>query len=386
MKVTRFLVISVAPCFAWSFTVGCGSGGGYRGATTTSESTGGSGVGAGAGGAGAGGMSAGDAGLSGAGGSAQGSQGGAMDAGSGGSAMSGQAGVAGMGGLAGAAGAAGVAGDPRAGSAGIATGGSGATGGAGAMSGSGGASGSAGSGGAAVTGGFGGFGATSGSGSGGATGPLKTCGERCTTSTDCRVFGFDQGYQCNQATHRCERFAEPCRSAVECIPDASFWIFTCRSDADCFFFSDDLCVDVGGTGRCARLAPSANGCMDPNPDEVTMPRFGASGNALVCANASRACDGGACVPGCRTNADCTPARNGSVCDTETRLCRCTSDQDCGGQGVSHCNTTSGRCECTDSRECEELPNANACYSGRCGCSGVAACGERTFSGTTVVCE
>jgi hypothetical protein len=299
--------------------------------------------------------------------------------------------MAGMGGLAGAAGVNGLAGDTMAGSAGIATGGIGATSGAGAMSGAGGTSGSGGSGGAGVTGGFGGFGGfggTNGSGgSAGASGPLRTCAERCNTSTDCRIFGLDQGYACNASTHRCERFAEPCRNAIECIPDASFWIFSCRSDADCFFFSDDLCVDVGGVGRCARVAPSANGCMDPNPDQVMLPRFGASGTALVCANASLTCDGGECVPGCRTSSDCTPARNGSVCDTETRLCRCVRDSDCGGPGVSRCNTATGICECTDSGECEEVSNSNTCLQGRCGCSSVSACnGDRTFSGTTFVCE
>jgi hypothetical protein len=265
------------------------------------------------------------------------------------------------------------------GGAGAAAGGAtagGAMGGAGAVSGSGGS---------VVIGGFGG---TGGSGvAGGASGPLRTCGERCTTTTDCRIFGLDQGYQCNQTTRRCERFASPCRSSVECIPEASFWIFACRSDADCFFFSDDVCIDAGGVGRCARLAPSASGCMDPNPDAVTLPRFGTSGTALVCANASLTCDGGECVAGCRTNADCTPERNGSVCDAQTRLCRCVRDQDCGGSGVSRCNTTNGRCECRDARDCEDVSNADACFSGRCGCSGTSACNaDRTFSGTTIVCE
>jgi hypothetical protein len=204
---------------------------------------------------------------------------------------------------------------------------------------------------------------------------------------DCRIFGVDQGYRCNASTHRCERFAEPCRSSLECLPEASFWIFDCATDADCFFFSDDLCVDVGGVGRCARLAPSANGCDDPNGDEVMLPRFGAEGSVLVCANASLTCLEGACVPGCRSNADCIPSRNGSVCDLDMRVCRCVSDDDCGGIGVSHCNTGTGRCECADTGDCDEVPNTNTCTAGRCGCAAVSACNaERTFSGTSYACE
>jgi hypothetical protein len=34
-----------------------------------------------------------------------------------------------------------------------------------------------------------------------------------------------------------------------------------------------------------------------------------------------------------------------------------------------------------------VPNANACTAGRCGCTAVSACNaERTFSGTSYVCE
>jgi hypothetical protein len=266
---------------------------------------------------------------------------------------------------------AGLGGDANAGSGGMTNGGAGATfGGAGS----------------GTTGGGSGAAGTSTGGSAGVAGAL-TCAERCNVDADCRIFSSEASYRCNATLHRCERFGEPCRSSAECLPEASFWLFGCRSDMDCFFFSNERCVDVGGTGRCARVAPSANGCDYSNPDEVTLPLFGGSGTVLVCANASLACDGGECVPGCSSNADCSPARNGSVCDTTTRLCRCVRDEDCGGAGVSRCAVATGRCECADAGECSEVPNSNACQSGRCGCSGVSACtGERTFSGTTFVCE
>jgi hypothetical protein len=355
MKLVRLLTVSAAPPLAWALVLGCGSGGGYRGAST--ESLGGT-QSAGAGGANAAGGGAGGFGAE-----------GGLAAGSGG--IAGQAGAAGMdagfagtGGFSGAISTGGVAGD-------------GISGAAGAMSGAGGF---------AATAGVGVSGASSG-GTAGSGGPSRTCAERCNGTADCRVFSIDVGHQCNTTTHRCERFAEPCRSSVECIPDASAWIFSCSTDADCFFFSDDLCVDVGGVGRCARLAPSANGCTYTTPDAITLPRFGMAGNALVCANTSRTCAEGKCVPGCATNTDCTPERNGSVCDTMTRTCRCVRDQDCGGAGVSRCNTATGRCECMNDQDCTEIPNANVCAEGRCGCNAVTACNaERAFTGTTYVCE
>ena len=361
MKLVRLFIVSAAPPLAWALVLGCGSGGGYRGAFTESgvggaQSAGSGGAGAGAAGGGAGGFGA-EGGLA---------------AGSGG--IAGQAGAAGAdAGFAGTAGfsGGGVAGDGSSGAAGSGgAGGSAATAGAGA----------------AGTAGVGVSGASSG-GTAGSSGPSRTCAERCNGNADCRVFSLDLGHRCNSSTHRCERFAEPCRSSVECIPDASAWIFSCSTDADCFFFSDDLCVDVGGVGRCARMVPSATGCSYSTPDEIMLPRFGVSGNALVCANTSRTCTEGKCLPGCATNTDCTPERNGSICDTMARTCRCVRDQDCGGAGVSHCNTATGRCECVSDEECSEVLNSNVCVAGRCGCSAATACNaERTFTGTTYVCE
>jgi hypothetical protein len=366
MKLVRLLVVSAAPPLAWALVLGCGSGGGYRGAFTESGVSGAQSSGAG----GASGAGGGAGGFGAEGGLAAGSGGIAGQAGASGT----DAGFAGMGGLGGAAG------DGASGAAG-----SGGSGGFAAMSGAGGSAAAAGSGAGGMAG-VGVSGASSG-GVAGSSGSLRTCAERCNVNADCRVFSVDLGHRCNSSTHRCERFAEPCRSSVECIPGASAWIFSCTTDMDCFFFSDDLCVDVGGVGRCARVAPSANGCGDSTPDEITLPRFGVSGNALVCANTSRVCAEGTCVPGCANSTDCTPEQNGSVCDSNTRLCRCAGDQDCGGPGVSRCNTATGRCECASDQDCAEIPNANVCTAGRCGCSSVSACNaERAFSGTTNVCE
>ena len=233
-----------------------------------------------------------------------------------------------------------------------------------------------------------------GSGSSG-TGPVlptpKSCAEACNTTQDCRIGNQDYGFTCNPATHRCEKPGVVCQSSLECLPSASFWFLDCDSDADCFYFDDDACVSVAGVGKCARLAPGASsdasGCEPPTVDAVTLPRFGAGGSVVVCADGRLRCEHGACVGNCRSHADCSPARNGSVCDFSTGACRCVNDQDCGGLGVSHCNVTTGRCECDGNGDCEELDGRDVCAEGQCACSSAAVCNaEPIFSGTDPVCE
>lgn len=239
-------------------------------------------------------------------------------------------------------------------------------------------------------------GSLSAGGIGGAEPPLSdelaSCGERCKTSQDCRIGVSSQGFECNPVTQRCETLGLPCRAAVECLPAASLWFLACDSDQDCFYFDDEACVSVAGVGRCARRAPGgtaeSSGCLEPTPDGVRLARFGSPGESvLVCADASRRCERGACVPGCRSDPECTPARNGSSCHVPSGACRCAKDEDCGGAGVSRCNTGTGSCECASDRDCQDVAGADVCVEGRCGCSSVAACaGERLFSGTELVCE
>ncbi len=250
-----------------------------------------------------------------------------------------------------------------------------------------------GSGGEATTGGVsaGGTGDSAGAaGSSSIAGP-KICAEACKTTQDCRIGSTDYGFVCSSSSHRCEKPGAPCQSSLECVPSASFWFLDCDSDADCFYFDDDACVSVAGAGKCARLAPGddieTSGCEAPSADALLLPRFGGAGSLLVCGDASRRCEQGACVAACRSHQDCTPARNGSVCDLQTGACRCVKDQDCGGLGVSHCNLTSGRCECAGSSDCEELAGRDVCSEGQCACSSAAVChSEALFSGTQLVCE
>jgi hypothetical protein len=167
-------------------------------------------------------------------------------------------------------------------------------------------------------------------------------------------------------------------------------LLDCASDTDCFYFPDDVCVNVAGLGKCARLAPhpddSASGCQEPSPRAVQLPRLVGGQTVVVCANTSQRCEQGQCVPTCETDAACTPAKNGSICD-EGGACRCVKDDDCGGPGVSRCNVATGSCECTRDTDCNDLLGADVCVNGRCGCSSVTVCsGQALFDATTLTCE
>jgi hypothetical protein len=219
----------------------------------------------------------------------------------------------------------------------------------------------------------------------------KVCAESCTTTQDCRIGSVDYGFVCNSSSHRCEKPGAPCQSALQCVPGASFWFLDCDSDADCFYFDDDACVSVAGAGKCARLAPGddlqSSGCEVPTADAMLLPRIAGGDPVLVCGDASRRCEQGACVAACRSHQDCNPTRNGSVCDFQTGACLCVKDQDCGGLGVSRCNVASGRCECASKGDCEELPGRDICLEGQCACSSASVCqDEPLFSGTKSVCE
>ncbi len=227
-------------------------------------------------------------------------------------------------------------------------------------------------------------------GSGGVVaGPI--CAEACKADADCESVLPNQDYHCNAETQRCEGFASPCRSDTECIPAASQWLWSCSSDEDCFFFDDDVCVSIGGVGRCARPAPAPDtpggGCVFPAPDAIALPRLGAAGTALVCSDSSQKCHAGNCIVTCREDEDCYSDKNGSICDVGSGFCACEMDSDCRVPGASRCNTARRRCECADDGDCEGVPNADKCIDGECGCSSNAACtAERLFVGTRYVCE
>jgi hypothetical protein len=220
---------------------------------------------------------------------------------------------------------------------------------------------------------------------------IKSCAEACDVQEDCRIGTQDVGFDCNPATHRCEKIGLPCHGSQECLPAASLWFLDCASDADCFYFVDAVCVSVAGAGKCARLAPGssidASGCESPTADAVLLSQFGSATAVLVCANTNQRCEQGECVLACESDAECGPARNGSICELATGSCRCVKDDDCGAPGVSRCNVATGICECSGAADCQELPGSDVCVGGRCGCSSAAVCNdERLFSGTTSICE
>lgn len=226
---------------------------------------------------------------------------------------------------------------------------------------------------------------------GSTTSELRRCAEACQSDFDCRIGSSDFGYACNPSTQRCEKPGSPCRSHAECLPAASSWLLSCSASSDCFYFADDVCVSVAGSGKCARLAPNGaggvSGCQPPFSDAVLLPELATGRAVLVCANARQHCQQGECVPICKADTDCTPARNGSLCDIASGSCRCVRDGDCGGPGVSWCNATTGSCECSRDTDCDDVPGSDICVAGRCGCSSVAQCSAQAlFDGTSSVCE
>ena len=232
-----------------------------------------------------------------------------------------------------------------------------------------------------VTGSAGRAGSNSAGGGAGAAvgnGAYQLCEEACKVDADCVSLLAGEDFRCNASAQRCEGFASPCRNDAECVPGASQWLWNCSSDDDCFFFDDDVCVAIADVGRCARSAPSS-GCLFPVPDAIPLPKFGAGGTVVVCADTSQKCSEGNCIVACASDEDCAGDIRGSVCDESTGACVCGSDIDCGTLGVSRCNTTARRCECVDDDDCNGIPNTDKCIAGRCGCSSL----RRMYRGAAV---
>ena len=259
--------------------------------------------------------------------------------------------------------------------------------GAAGMSGAGGDAGMGGTAGMAGDAGMGGTGAISGAGGmAGAPASPKQCVHHCTTNADCEVGGIPQlGVSCVGGT--CVQGSATCSVDADCVPQQSNWVEACTADADCTN-AQQVCIDVGGgDGRCASPTTFVAGCL-LYPDTLTYPkREDPKQMVEVCGNGSYLCDAGSgtCSPPCTTNTDCLLVPNSSVCDVDTGLCGCASDDDCVEAGVSTCNLATHRCECASNADCDGLGNADVCVGGRCGCSDANVC-PAIFDAATVTCE
>ena len=202
--------------------------------------------------------------------------------------------------------------------------------------------------------------------------------------SDCGSALPNQTFRCNRASRRCEGFAAPCHGDAECIPGASQWLWACSSDADCFFFDDDVCVKVAGVGRCARAAPdgAGGGCAFPVPDLLVLPRFDGT-TVRSCADAGRKCHQGSCIVACRSDRECNPIETVPSA-TLKPVCATARSTRTAGAPASRCNTATRRCECAGNDKTAQTcpaptpasPAAALQFRG-----GVQEKGERTFSGT-----
>lgn len=301
----------------------------------------------------------------------------------------GEAGQAGEAGQTGGAGA-GAEGGVSAGTGGAGTGGTG-TGGGGAGKGGGGTGGAS-TGGTSGTGSGGeqaGGAGEAGDGAGGdSTEGARSCQVGCQSQDDCASTTLDVR-RCDLTSMRCVE----CTAHVDCVPVVSAWSVACIDDSECFAAFGEVCVDVGGQGRCATTPDSVLGCLFPGEVPLTYPKFGVSTPEMVdvCGKESGRCENNLCFTGCTDDTTfCTVglnAGNGDTCDASSGRCTCAGDGEC-SQGAGHCNTTTHRCdECAGPADCAGAQEGkDACVDGRCGCSDASVCPTATFPAGTPVCE
>ena len=155
----------------------------------------------------------------------------------------------------------------------------------------------------------------------------------------------------------------------------------CDDQAAC---PGQVCIDVGGEGRCATAPSDVIMCDAFGLDEVTRKTFPGGQDTPVCAESTAVCAGACFVP-CQTDADC-PSSSYPTCDAGTGRCGCSDDSHCADvPGTSVCD--GGTCKCATDSDCDDSPIGDVCESsGYCGCTGTEACKlSATFDGTTVTC-
>jgi hypothetical protein len=247
----------------------------------------------------------------------------------------------------------------------------------------GGAAGSAAAGTAAADGGQAGSASGGGGGEGGA--PLvalaQQCVYPCEVDADCKILPSNTNNKCDPVTKHCGIPNPTCAVADDCAPSASFWSGACASDADCDT-DFESCITWQGQGYCAGLNDPDSGCTLGDP--ILLPRFGAVGNADVCASLTSRCSAEGCVPGCADPyvGGCSSG-NGDICNTITGLCECTLNSEC-TNGTSVCGANA-HCECASNADCAGS-GLDVCVAGTCGCSAASACPASRFFSAPAACE
>lgn len=226
-------------------------------------------------------------------------------------------------------------------------------------------------------------GTTTGGGSGGGG---MFCVEQCQGDADCLIDGADQGYKCVDKVCQSDGgVGGTCTGDAECVALFSGWAVACQDDSGC---PGQVCIDVGGEGRCATPPSDFLMCETIGMTETDVMTFPGGQTVTVCANTGAECgDAGYCVDPCKSDDDCMNFPAGfQHCNVGTGVCGCASDAECVGvDNASVC--VEGYCQCASDADCTASGYADVCYDGYCGCSSAAVCGEypTVFDGTMVGC-
>ena len=176
------------------------------------------------------------------------------------------------------------------------------------------------------------------------------CDYTCAADEDCfSSGGIDIGLVCGDDSH-CQ-LANPCETADDCVAQLSGWSFVpCTMGGGECAAAMQICVDLGdGTGGCATAPSEFLTCDLIMQTESEQTNLDDGSMVTVCANTAGECNEGVCslpiVP-CVDDTTCGTL----ACNTDTGLCECNSDDDCGENGTC----TDGVCSfpgCMDDSEC-----------------------------------
>lgn len=211
------------------------------------------------------------------------------------------------------------------------------------------------------------------------------CQDVCSEDADCFTMGMDFGFKCVEQRCTFAGESEGCTDDFSCQVQLSGWTMNCASAGDC---PGQVCVDIGGEGRCATEPSDLIMCEIFSQKEAMLPRFPEGDQVTVCSNTDYECgDEGQCENPCESDADCAQITGYPKCNVGTGVCECAGDDDCakiGSPAASVCQ--SGFCGCGVDADCAGT-NTDVCNDGGlCGCSSVMACTQKGFDGTTPVCE
>lgn len=173
------------------------------------------------------------------------------------------------------------------------------------------------------------------------------CQHTCSADEDCLAAGLDIGLICTDSQCLPAEPPDLCESDEECIPLFSGWVTPCTMGGGECAATMQVCIDLGdGTGACATAPSEFVTCDLLMQAEVEQTNLDDGMPVTVCANTSATChEEGYCYVPCVDDTTC----GALVCNVDTGVCECDSDDDC-GEGTCDAGvcTVPG---CTSDEEC-----------------------------------